>query len=51
MSRTVAELLDEALYHFAYLERYAQLGLEDSLVLDAIGLRLSAAIDILNRLP
>lgn len=51
MSRTIHELLDEALLHFSFIDRYAQLDLEDSLVLDAIALRLSAAIDSLNRIP
>lgn len=36
MSRTIHELLDEALLHFSFIDRYAQLDLEDSLVLDAI---------------
>lgn len=51
MSRTTPELLDEALLHLDYLQRYAEHDLEDSLVLDAIALRLSATIDALNRLP
>ncbi|HJD51541.1 MAG TPA: DUF86 domain-containing protein [Candidatus Rothia avistercoris] len=51
MSRTVQEILDESLLHLDYVQRYAERDLEDSLVLDAIALRLSAAIDALNRLP
>lgn len=51
MSRTIIELLDEALLHFSFATQYASQDLNNSMVIDAIALRLSAAIDALNRLP
>ncbi len=51
MSRTDKEIIDEALFHLIYVEKYAQENLNDSVYLDAISMRLSAAINTLNRLP
>lgn len=51
MSRTDKEIIDEALFHLIYVEKYAQENLNDSVYLDAISMRLSSAIDTLNRLP
>ena len=51
MSRTEQEVLQDALHHLAYLDRYALLDLEQDVVIDAIALRLSAMIDALGVLP
>ena len=51
MSRTEKEIIGETLLHLSYVEKYAQENLDDSVYLDAISMRLSAAIDSLNRLP
>jgi len=48
VSRTDAERLRDALDHLAVLERHASRGdVDDQLVLDAVSLRLAAAIEVL----
>ncbi len=51
MSRTVPELLAEALLHLRKAKEYGKRELGDEVVIDAIALRLAAMIDALNRLP
>lgn len=48
MSRTTAELLDEALHHFRIMLSYAGHDLDDQLVIDAVCMRLSAGLEVLN---
>lgn len=50
MSRTTEELLGEALNHFPTMLGYANHDLNDQLVIDAICMRLSAGLEVLNRL-
>ncbi len=50
MTRSVAELLVDALSHFERIETYAEGNLDDQLVIDAICMRLSAGIESLARL-
>ena len=50
MKRTEAELLGEARTHLGILMQHAQHDSEDQLVIDAISMRLSAAIEVLARL-
>lgn len=51
MSRTEAEILEQALRHLHRIRDYALLDTTDDVVIDAIALRLAAAIDALARLP
>ena len=50
MNRTTEELLGEALHHFGTMLGYADHDLDDQLVIDAICMRLSAGLEVLNRL-
>lgn len=50
MSRDSEELLREALFHFDVLVQHASRDLDDQLVVDGICLRLSAGLEVLNRL-
>jgi uncharacterized protein with HEPN domain len=50
VSRSVVEVLSEAVQHLEALQGYAGRGLDDQLVIDAICMRLSAAIEVLARL-
>ncbi len=50
MSRTTRELLAEALIHFEMMLDYALGDTNDQLVIDAVCLRLSAGLEVLNRL-
>lgn len=50
MSRSTAEVVADALQHLEALQGYAARGLEDQLVVDAICMRLSAAIEVLASL-
>ncbi len=47
MSRSATEVLTDALQHLEALQDYAARGLDDQLVVDAICMRLSAAIEVL----
>ncbi|PKQ32082.1 MAG: hypothetical protein CVT62_03325 [Actinobacteria bacterium HGW-Actinobacteria-2] len=47
MSRPAVEVLTDALQHLEALQGYAARGLDDQLVVDAICMRLSAAIEVL----
>lgn len=51
MSRSQAELVNEALHHLTVALEYSKLDLASPVVIDAISLRLATAIDSLNRLP
>jgi len=50
MSRTTKELLDDALIHLDTVQAYAIGDLDDQMIIDAICMRLSAAIETLARL-
>ena len=50
MNRTPEELLGEALHHFGTMLGYADHDLDDQLAIDAICMRLSAGLEVLNRL-
>ncbi|MEO5983018.1 MAG: HepT-like ribonuclease domain-containing protein [Pedococcus sp.] len=50
MSRSDQEVLLEALTHFALMLNHAQGDLTDQLVIDAVCMRLSAGVEVLNRL-
>lgn len=51
MSRTEPELLRTALLHLDFIDEYASMDLEQSVVVDAIALRLAGMIDALSGLP
>ncbi|MDO5617883.1 HepT-like ribonuclease domain-containing protein [Kocuria sp.] len=51
MSRTARELIIEAQAHLDKIVLYAQEDVEQDVVIDAIALRLAAAIDSLSRIP
>lgn len=48
--RTTAEILGDALHHLRLVSRYATRDLDDQVTIDAICMRLSAAIETLERL-
>lgn len=50
MNRTDAELLNEALHHLEVATTHARAGMHDQLVIDAVCMRLVAAIEALYRL-
>ncbi len=50
MTRTVDELLREALAHFEIMLAHARNDTMDQLVIDAVCLRLSAGLEVLSRL-
>lgn len=50
MIRTRQELLQDALVHFELMEGYAERDLGEQLVVDAVCMRLSAGLEVLNRL-
>lgn len=50
MTRSDHEVLQEALTHFDLMLHHAQGELTDQLVIDAVCMRLSAGLDVLNRL-
>lgn len=50
MSRSTDEFLSEALVHFELLLDHAQRDMTDQLVIDAVCLRLSAGLEVLNRM-
>lgn len=50
MTRSKDEILGEALHHFKVMLGYASHDLDDQLVIDAVCMRLSAALEVLNRL-
>lgn len=50
MSRTDAELLNEALHHFHLASTHSKTGMGDQLVIDAVSMRLVAALEALHRL-
>lgn len=48
MTRTDNEAFADALLHLDFIERYSQMNLSESVVIDAIALRLAAMIDSLS---
>lgn len=50
MSRSAQEVLQEALTHFELMLEHAQGDVMDQLVVDAVCMRLSAGLEVLNRL-
>ena len=50
MSRSEQEVLHEALTHFELMLDHAQRDVMDQLVVDAVCMRLSAGVEVLNRL-
>ncbi|MEO3938200.1 HepT-like ribonuclease domain-containing protein [Dermatophilaceae bacterium Soc4.6] len=50
MSRSEQELLREALVHFELMLEHAHGDVTDQLVVDAVCMRLSAGVEVLNRL-
>jgi len=50
VSRTPEEVLRTALIHFERVQQYAARNLDDQVVIDAICMRLSAAIEALTKL-
>ena len=50
MSRTTVEILQDALSHFEIMQRPAEQGLDERLVIDAVCMRLSAGIEALAAL-
>jgi len=50
VSRATSEVLNDALAHFATLQRHAERDLADQLVIDAVCMRLSAGIETLATL-
>ena len=50
MTRSKDEILGEALHHFHVMLNYASHDLDDQLVIDAVCMRPSAALEVLNRL-
>ena len=48
--RLLEELLGEALHHFRTMLGYANHDLDEQLVIDAVCVRLSAGLEVLNRL-
>lgn len=50
MTRMKNDLLGEALHHFRIMIDYANHNLDDQLVTDAVGMRLAAVLEVLNRL-
>ena len=50
MTRSDLELLQEAALHFGFVNTYADDGELDQKTIDAISLRISAGIEVLNRL-
>lgn len=50
MTRSTDEILGEAHHHFMVMLDHASHDLDDQLVIDAVCMRLSAALEVLNRL-
>ena len=50
MTRSDHEVLQEALTHFGLMLQHAQDDVTDQLVIDAVCMRLSAGLEVLNRL-